>query len=167
MKNTNSVYKHMMRSIITAILFQIILLTGINAQNQGIEESIARYRKGEIIIKAKPGVKVEIEQLKHEFWFGCAISNGLAGGSWPENDLRQYKEKFLENFNSAVTENAVKWGNMERNKGEVNYRVVDAILTWTEENQIPLRAHNLFWGVPSFVQPWLKEMSDDQLRETL
>ena len=54
-----------------------------------------------------------------------------------ENDKRQYKENFLKNFNSAVTENAVKWGNMERVKGEIDYTVVDGILKWTEENHIP------------------------------
>jgi GH35 family endo-1,4-beta-xylanase len=31
----------------------------------------------------------------------------------------------------------------------------------------PLRAHNLFWGIPRFVQPWVKELTDDELRQTL
>ena len=83
-----------------------------DAQLTDIDESIARYRKGELTVIAKPGQSVSVEQLKHEFWFGCAIANSLANGSMPENDLRQYKEKFLENFNSAVTENAVKWHSM-------------------------------------------------------
>jgi endo-1,4-beta-xylanase len=34
-----------------------------------------------------------------------------------ENDKKQFEEKFLVYFNSAVTENAVKWGTMERQKG--------------------------------------------------
>ncbi len=38
-------------------------------------ESIAENRKGVITIKARPGAKVSVEQLRHEFWFGCAISN--------------------------------------------------------------------------------------------
>ena len=25
----------------------------------------------------------------------------------------------------------------------------------------------LFWGIPKFVQPWLKELNDDELRKTL
>jgi endo-1,4-beta-xylanase len=110
---------------------------------------------------------VTIEQVSHEFWFGCAIANGFADGSMPEADRKQYEEKFLKNFNSAVTENAVKWPSMEREKGKVNYAVVDAILAWTEKNHIPLRAHNLFWGIPNRVQPWLKEMGDEELRQTL
>ncbi len=139
----------------------------VSGQYPGIDEAIAKNRKGEIIIKAKPGTKIIVEQVGHEFWFGCAISNGLAGTSWSENDLKMYKEKFLENFNSAVTENAVKWPDMEPRKGEVNYSRVDAILKWTEENHIPLRGHNLFWGIPQFVQPWVKALNDEELRQTL
>ena len=56
---------------------------------------------------------------------------------------------------------------MEPEQGKVNYQVVDGILKWTEENNIPLRGHNLFWGIEKFVQPWLKELSDEELRRTL
>jgi endo-1,4-beta-xylanase len=162
-------------SSITKVIFCFIFISGFqfafnsetNAQYTGINDSIAKHRKGMLIVKAKPGDKVTVEQMKHEFWFGCAISNGIVGGRMSENDIRQYKEKFLENFNSAVTENAVKWLDMERRKGEVNYAVVDGILKWTEENNIPLRGHNLFWGIPQFVQPWVKELDDNELRQTL
>ena len=128
--------------------------------------SIAKYRKGELIIKAKPGDKVLVEQLNHEFWFGCSIPNDIVGGGlMSENDIQQYKQTFLKNFNSAVTENALKWGNMERQKGEINYAIVDGILNWTEENNIPLRGHNLFWGTN--VQPWVKALDNDELRQTV
>jgi len=56
---------------------------------------------------------------------------------------------------------------MERRKGEVKYSVIDGILEWTDANAIPLRGHNLFWGIPEFVQPWVKELSDDELERTL
>ncbi len=167
MKNPNPAIKKVFFSIVAVSFFQTMYLQVLNAQNPGINESIAKYRKGEIVVKARRGDQINVEQLSHEFWFGCAISNSLAGGSWSENDLSQYKEKFLQNFNSAVTENAVKWGNMEPRKGQVNYSVIDAILTWTEENHIPLRGHNLFWGIPQFVQPWVKELDDNELRQTL
>jgi len=148
-------------------LSRIIFLPAAISQDAGLNESISKIRKGELIVRSKPGDKVTVEQQSHEFWFGAAISNSLAGGNMSESDLRMYKEKFLGNFNSAVTENAVKWLSMERKKGEVNYAAVDGILKWTEDNHIPLRGHNLFWGIPKFVQPWLKEMNDDELRQTL
>src|SRR5688572_21485166 len=153
---------------ITSVLSMIFLLTvAVKAQLPDIDKDIARYRKGELIVKAKSGDKVLIEQIRHEFWFGAAISNGFVDGSMSESDRKQYEEKFLKNFNSAVTENAVKWLSMERERGKVNYATVDGILAWTDKNNIPLRGHNLFWGIPKFVQPWLKEMNNDDLRKTL
>ncbi len=159
-----------MKKIISFLLLtsMIQLISPVaRAQHAEVDKDIARYRKGELIVKAKPGEKVTIEQLSHEFWFGCAISNGFIDGSMSENDRRQYEEKFLKNFNSAVTENAVKWLSMERQQGQVNYATVDGMLAWTEKNNIPLRGHNLFWGIHKFVQPWLQEMNDDELRHTL
>lgn len=152
---------------LAAFLLQVINVPDACAQYPGINASIAKNRKGELVVKAHPGDNISVQQLSHEFWFGCAIANSIGGSSMPENEMRQYKEKFLANFNSAVTENAVKWGSMERRKGEIDYSVIDGILKWTEENNIPLRAHNLFWGIPQFVQPWVKELSDDELRQTI
>ncbi len=155
-----------MRSIATVFLAVSVSLP-LCAQYPSINEDIAAHRKGELIIRAKPGEKIIVEQLSHEFWFGCAISNSLAGGRWSDEDLKKYKAHFLENFNAAVTENAVKWPSMEPQQGKVNYAVVDAILAWTEANNIPLRGHNLFWGIEKFVQPWVKDLGDDELRKTL
>ncbi|HTF22194.1 MAG TPA: endo-1,4-beta-xylanase [Chryseolinea sp.] len=150
--------------LIPAMLLQLAVLSA-TAQNQ--EKDIMKNRQGDLIVNAKPGATVIVEQLRHEFWFGCAISNGFVDGTMPAADRAQYNEKFLQNFNSAVTENAVKWLSMEREKGKVNYAVVDSILAWTDRNHIPLRGHNLYWGIDKFVQPWLKEMSNEELRATL
>ena len=165
MKNLNSDIK-LIHILLT--IFLLLIISQGYSQLPGINDSIAKYRKGELTIKANPGTQVTVEQLSHEFWFGAAITNGIAGkGRMSENDIKMFKEKFLENFNSAVTENAVKWLDMERTKGDVNYSVIDGILQFTEENNIPLRGHNLFWGIPKFVQPWVKELSDSELRETM
>ena len=137
------------------------------AQESTLDADINKHRKGDLIIQAKAGDKVNVEQLSHEFWFGCAISNNLVGDRWSQEDRDKYKQNFLKNFNSAVTENAVKWGSMEPEKGKVNYEVVDGILAWTEANNIPLRGHNLFWGIEKFVQPWVKALTDEELTETL
>ncbi len=164
------IIKCLLKKRIAAVLVMATLAGlpfGCAAQKSEMEQSIDSNRKGELVIKAKPGAKVQVEQVAHEFWFGCAIPNGFVDGSMPENDKKQFEEKFLANFNSAVTENAVKWGTMERQKGEVDYSVIDDILNWTEANNIPLRGHNLFWGIPKFIQPWIKELSDDELELTI
>jgi endo-1,4-beta-xylanase len=145
----------------------IMVVNQVFSQHSVLNEEIAKYRKGEITVKAKPGSEVKMEQVAHEFWFGCAISDGIFNGRASENDQKMYKEKFLENFNSAVTENAVKWPGMERRKGEVDYSLVDAMLQWTGENNIPLRGHNIFWGIEQFIQPWIKELTDEELEQIL
>lgn len=136
-------------------------------QSDATNRSIAEIRKGELVVKAKPGDKIKIEQVSHAFWFGCAIANQVFDGSLSDSDIREYKKVFLENFNAAVTENALKWHTMEPERGKVNYAVVDAILEWTDANGLPLRGHNIFWGVPNRVQPWVKELNDEELEATL
>ena len=167
MKRLCTVAKRQITGLFCILFICLSAIPGVRAQLPGTDESIANCRKGEIIVKARRGQHVSVEQLSHEFWFGCAISNSLAGNRMREEDLKQYKEKFLENFNSAVTENAVKWGNMQPARGNINYEVIDGILKWTEENNIPLRGHNLFWGIPQFVQQWVKDLDDNELQKTL
>lgn len=131
------------------------------------EAAIRANRMGTIVIETAPGATVTVEQIRHEFWFGAALANQAFDGRMNPSDAARYKEAFLENFNSAVTENALKWLTMERSRGEVDYVTVDSILKWTDENGVPLRGHNVFWGIHKFVQPWLMEMDDDTLLATV
>ncbi len=132
------------------------------------DASIEKVRKGTLLIEAAPNTEVRVEQARHEFWFGAALSNSaFGGGRMSPQDREKYRAVFLENFNSAVTENALKWPSMEPRRGSVNYSVVDAMLQWTDEHQIPLRGHNIYWGITDFVQKWVLDLSDDELREVL
>lgn len=139
----------------------------LRAADGELDVAIRKVRMGTLVVQAAPATEVRVEQLSHEFWFGAALSSGAFSGGMSAEDAARYKKVFLENFNSAVTENALKWHSMERRRGQVDYTVVDAILQWTKEHGIPLRGHNIFWGVPNFVQPWLKELDDAELRKTL
>ncbi|MFW6310078.1 MAG: hypothetical protein ACOC1D_03165 [Prolixibacteraceae bacterium] len=64
-------------------LFSLFLLP-VRAEESANEKSIRENRMGEIVVKAKPGAEISVEQLKHEFWFGCAISDGIFNGSSSE-----------------------------------------------------------------------------------
>ncbi len=132
-----------------------------------MDEAIRKHRMGILVVNAAPGVQVEVEQLTHEFWFGAALANQAFSGGMSSADTERYRRTFLANFNSAVTENALKWLSMERRQGEVDYSVVNAMLEWAEANVIPLRGHNIFWGVPNRVQHWQKAMDDETLEATL
>ncbi len=107
-------------------------------------------------------------------WSKSATNSGLVPRSPAACFLRanpaqaaKYQQVFLENFNAAVTENALKWHAMEIKRGEVDYSIVDAILAWADEHKLPLRGHNIFWGVPDMVQDWQKQLDGTQLREVV
>jgi GH35 family endo-1,4-beta-xylanase len=157
------------RPIVGLVVAMIGLSAGVRAavQTSALDESIRRVRMGTLIVEASPNTKVRVEQLRHEFGFGAALANSVFNGRLNAEETARYKRVFLENFNSAVTENALKWHDMEPRPGRVNYAVVDAMLAWTDEHHLPLRGHNIFWGIPNRVQPWLKEMDDETLRATL
>ncbi|NND32175.1 MAG: glycoside hydrolase, partial [Saprospiraceae bacterium] len=157
-----------MHSRLFFLLIILLFLTSPGAIGQGeIDAAIEKHRTGIIVIQTSPNTTVRVKQLRHEFWFGAAISDGIFNGRASEDDERIYKEKFLQNFNSAVTENALKWGNMEREKGIVNFAITDNMLAWTDANNIPLRGHNIYWGIPNRVQDWLKDLDDEQLNNEL
>ncbi len=134
---------------------------------QDLNDAIEKYRKGVLVIQAPPGTEVAVEQVRHEFWFGAAVASQAFGDRMSPGDRQAYLSTFLTNFNAAVTENALKWHAMEPRRGKVDYETVDSILAWTEEHQLPLRGHNIFWGIPNRVQDWLKALPEAELRETL
>jgi GH35 family endo-1,4-beta-xylanase len=150
------------------ILGSLLLAVAAHGAGDPAQEAAIRlHRQGTLIIVAPPGTSVVVEQTRHEFWFGAALANHAFDGRMSRSDTGHYREVFLANFNSAVTENALKWPNMEPKPGVVDYATVDAILKWTSRHEIPLRGHNIYWGVNDMVQPWLKDMDAPTLRETL
>ena len=153
----------------TALLFTGVYSTNLRAEDNinKWDESIKTNRKGALIIETLPGAFVQIEQQQHEFWFGAALASQVFENRMRPEDREKYLTTFLTNFNAAVTENALKWHSMESQHGKVYYGAVDSILEWTEKNQIPLRGHNIFWGIPNFVPGWQKSLSNDDLREVV
>ncbi len=55
-----------------------------------IDRMIQQNRMGELVVKAKPGAQVRVEQIKHEFWFGAAISSSAFGGRMDADAKRQF-----------------------------------------------------------------------------
>jgi GH35 family endo-1,4-beta-xylanase len=142
----------------------LLALGGHPVAGADLDDAIRKVRMGTLVVESAPGAEVRVEQLRHEFWFGAALANQAFGTRPPVEDRERYLETFRANFNAAVTENALKWHQMEPRRGGVNYTTVDAILAWTEQHGIPLRGHNVFWGVPKLVQPWQKDLVESELR---
>lgn len=150
-----------------AVLLAVVHGGSTPAPGDDLDESIRKVRTGTLVIETTPGAEVRVDQVRHEFWFGAALASQMFGPGNESADAKRYKQVFLENFNAAVTENALKWHTMEPRQGRVDYGYVDRILAWSEENHIPLRGHNIFWGIRDRVQPWQKSLDDGALRTAL
>jgi GH35 family endo-1,4-beta-xylanase len=150
---------------LTLVALAIVPLA--SALDRDLNAAIRQHRQGKLILTAPPGTEVSVDQQRHEFWFGAALPNGVFSDYMPAAERETFLRVFLTNFNSAVTENALKWHVMESRRGQVDYRTVERMLDWTAQHEIPLRGHNIFWGVPDRVQDWLKQLPDDEFRAAL
>ena len=131
-----------------------------DAEDTDLDGMIKKHRMGALVVEAAPGSVVHVG---HEFWFGAAIRASAFGGREATMAQEEYRRVFLENFNVAVTENALKWHQMEPEMGQVDFSVVDYRLEWTAAHEISLRGHNLFWGV----RDWVQGLDDHALRRNV
>ncbi|MBN1765734.1 MAG: endo-1,4-beta-xylanase [Sedimentisphaerales bacterium] len=124
--------------------------------NQRIEQ----IRKGDFRITAVEAgnpevtisdVDVQIEQIKHQFAFGTAIS------SYHIDDIAY--QRFIKNhFEWAVCENASKWWSNEYYEDVVTYTQADNIYDFCSTNNITMRGHCLFWTREQVIQDWIKAL---------
>ena len=144
-----------------------LCVTPLFAADADLDASIAKHRMGTLVIRTAPNAKVTVEQLRHEFWFGATLPGSIFNGKASPEDLAKFKAVFTSHFNAGVIEGDFKWHAMERERGHVDYSVVDAMLAWADREGIPLRGHCIYWGIPNRVQNWVKELPDDELRLAL
>ena len=141
-------------------------------KSEAIEARIREHRMGELVVKTKPGAEVKVEQLRHEFWFGTAVSNRLAQRAsrrrMSDADREKYLEVLAANFNCAVHENALKWHFCERTAfGGFDYSTAEAIYKLCADRDIVMRGHCIFWCTDRNVQGWVKQLDKDQLRKVV
>lgn len=146
-----------------ALLFTSLLLQAAD----DVDSAILKNRTGVLVIRTAPGAKVSVEQLRHEFWFGATLPNGVFSGRGNPEDAARFKEIFPSLFNAAVVENALKWHQIEPERGRLDFTTLDNALAWADEQGIPVRGHCIYWGIPNRVMDWLKAMDDAQLRLAL
>jgi len=137
---------------------------------KSIDERIKKIRMGDIEVKTKKGADVKIEQKRHEFLFGTAITNHLATkheNAMSEKDRKMFIKILSENFNYAVHENALKWYDCEKKPNKVDYTVADEIWEICHKLNIPMRGHCIFWEKEELVQEWLRKLPNPELRSAI
>jgi GH35 family endo-1,4-beta-xylanase len=98
-----------------------------------------------------PGVKIDINQTRHKFLFGCNIFK-LNRCRTPD-DNEAYAERFAELLNFATL--PFYWWNYERRRGRPNDDRTEEIIDWCRRHDITTKGHPLAWNYAQ--PPWLPE----------
>ena len=141
----------------------------------GASQRISRHRKSALTVRVvdangKPvrDAEVKVEQLRHDFLFGCNIFMLNHAGS-PELD-QQYRDRYAALFNYATL--PFYWAGFEPQKGKPGYARIDEIVEWCREQGITTKGHPLVWNHSAGVPRWLpkdlneiKRLSDARVTE--
>ncbi|KAK3420413.1 hypothetical protein EUGRSUZ_G01217 [Eucalyptus grandis] len=131
------------------------------------EESIEKVRKSTVrfqITSANErglgvgGANVLIKQIKPGFPFGCGMNFHIL-------ESADYQNWFASRFRYATFTNAMKWYSTEKEQGQEDYSVADAMLKFVQDNNISIRGHNVFWDDPKYQPDWVRSLSPDDLRK--
>ena len=121
------------------------------------QSAIEKYRKADAKIRVvdaagrpMPGVKVSVEQISHDFLFGCNIYGFDRLPNEAQNAA--YKKRFAELFNYATVGFYWRW--YEPQRGRPNYQYTDKVVAWCREHGIRMKGHPLLWGDAAGVPPW-------------
>ena len=123
--------------------WSLVWLLGAPGVRADDSQPIDQHRKGSLLVRAAPGTEVRVEQLRHEFWFGAALASHVFSGQMDVRQAEKYKQMFLENFNAAVTENALKWHAMERRQARWTTRLSTRSWRGRTSTTFPARPQHL------------------------
>lgn len=107
---------------------------------------------------------VEIEQIKHDFLFGCgafdllAYTNPSGNAEWDAIAATR-KERWLEIFNYGTL--PFYWARFEPERGKPNTEALKRAALFMKENGVQVKGHPLCWH--TLAAPWLLDMTDDEI----
>lgn len=121
---------------------------------------IAKHRQSDGVVTVRgadgrpvPGVTVKVEQVRHDFLFGC---NAFMVGRLREAEREaEYRRRFAALFNYATL--GFFWGGYEPQRGQPNYDYTDQVLEWCRAQGITCKGHPLAWDHPASSPRWLTD----------
>lgn len=139
-----------------------------------VDQRIQQLRMGEVVVQVvdrqqRPiaNATVQLNQMTHAFEFGTALSSKMFSRQAKPAEQSQYLQIAKQFFNATVHEDALKWYSTESKPGQVRYAEADRILDWSQQNDMKMRGHTLFWEVEKWQQPWLQQLAKPQLRSAV
>jgi GH35 family endo-1,4-beta-xylanase len=138
-------------------------------------ERIEKHRKGQGNIAVRdargrpvPGAKVTIEQLRHDFLFGCNLFQ------FGRCDNREHEEQYRTRFAALLNYATLPfyWQTFEPQPGHPDYQSIDQVVEWARAQGIARKGHPLVWDHPAGSPRWLPEdqkemerLSDARVRD--
>jgi len=132
---------------------------------EGAEQRIEKHRKADAVVtvldaqgKPVPGAKIDVEQTRHAFLFGCNI---FAWDGVPDEKLQSaYRQRFAALLNYATL--PYYWPAYEPERGKPQHDRSERIARWCQEHGILTKGHPLAWN---FADPhWLPDDLDEIFR---
>jgi len=101
---------------------------------------------------------VEVQHLKHLFYFGAGFDRSLLNTNNDEIDLR-HRNAFLRLFNYSTVH--IYWGYYEPQQGMFNTKIAIDSINWLKEHGLTARAHPIHWNHRASVPHWVEQMNPD------
>jgi len=128
---------------------------------------IENCRKGEGVIAVRnangdpvAGVKVTIEQVSHDFLFGCNLFMFAHCGNADREE--KYRQQFAALLNYCTL--GFYWASYEGERGKPNYDYTDSVVAWTRAHSITAKGHPLVWDHPAGAPRWLPDDKQEILQ---
>ena len=128
------------------------------------DERIKQYRMSEVELvildfNGEPiaeETNVKIEQVRHQFLFGCNLFRYEKMGDAKLDAL--YKQRYKELFNFATL--GFYWGSYEWQQGKTAEEYWKGVAKWCGANGIMTKGHPLFWTI----EPrWVNELDESKV----
>ena len=109
------------------------------------------------------GRDVRIDQVSHQFLFGCGAFDAVALQFIPDEArrafLRERMQKWLALFNYGTL--PFYWGRYEPEEGKPVFAQTMAAAQWLREKGVQVKGHPLCWH--TVCAPWLMQYSNDEI----
>lgn len=123
-------------------------------------ENIEQHRKGPGVVRVRgadgkpvPGAMVKVEQVRHEFLFGCNLFRFDRVRDPAEEEM--YRTRFAALLNFATL--GFYWAAYEPQRGQPHYAYTDKVLDWCRAQGITPKGHPLAWDHVASSPRWLPE----------
>ena len=109
------------------------------------------------------GQQVQIDQVSHQFLFGCGAFDAVAMMKTQDEKrhafLRERMEKWLGLFNYGTL--PFYWGRYEPAEGQTAFVETMAAAKWLRETGVQVKGHPLCWHTAC--APWLMQYSNEEI----